>query len=298
MIIGDPNRDLRIALSSQLGQIGFPAVPHTDSLESIIEAAENDAVDMLVCDPSLPGGDFHELIQNIRKSAIGTNPFIIVMALISEPDHNKVKRAAACGVDEILTKPISAGKVIERIVRLTKSRKKFVVTEDYIGPNRGLAIEQQADGEVREMDAPNPLKLLVNGGDLNEYMEQVESGRVVVNEKALAVDAGKIDVLVDRLMPLYSMGMVDESILDELRLLAMTALDITTRLDGTHEAHVADLCKSMHTIAKRMMLNPTDPEPKDLQLMPQVSKAISLAFSGNEREADIAREIARSLLGE
>ena len=48
MAIGDPNRDMRLSLNSQLSQLGFPSLPQADNLAPIRKLAEENNLDVLV----------------------------------------------------------------------------------------------------------------------------------------------------------------------------------------------------------------------------------------------------------
>ncbi len=295
MVIGDPNRDLRVSLNSQLGQMGFPSVPHTDDLVSIKSMVEKNAVDLMVSDTSLPGVSFYDLVRGIRHAEVGDNPFVVIVALINNPDLEKVQKAIACGVDEILTKPVSSGKVMDRILKLTNRRKPFVVTSDYIGPNRRNEVREGTQ-DVPKIDAPNPLKFLTQGGSLADYMNAVNSTQSEINNRCIERYAFQVSYLVDQLMPKYVDGRAtQDSVQSDLGKLSETVSDIKGRLEGSRYSHVSALCQSMNDVVARMLKSPLEPNRRDLELMPEVSRAITLAFDADAEDAAIARDISESV---
>ena len=87
-------------------------------------------LDLIIVDADLPDGDVFETIAWMRNGDIGYNPFVPA--------------------------PISAGEVFKRILSIINDRKPFVVTSDYIGPDRRAS--KRRDPSVPLTDVPNTLR--------------------------------------------------------------------------------------------------------------------------------------------
>ena len=118
---------------------------------------------MLICGTEFPDGDACKFIAAIRHSEIGANPFIPVIATTWDPTPELVRKIIDSGADDLVVKPISVGHLLERVQSLVYKRKPFVVTTDYVGPDRHRTPSRMA--ETALIDVPNPLKARITGED-------------------------------------------------------------------------------------------------------------------------------------
>ena len=72
-----------------------------------------------------------------------------------------VRKFIDSGADDLIPKPISASRMIERIKLLIKSRKSFVVTTDYVGPERRKPSDRE--DTLPGVEVPNPLRAKATG---------------------------------------------------------------------------------------------------------------------------------------
>ena len=103
--------------------------------------------DIVICDADSRGGDLFELTSAIRNNQIGLNPFLSILALSWDPTERLVRDAANSGADFLIAAPFSPKQILDRIRSLVYNRAPFVVTSDYVGPDR-------RDGDQRESAAP------------------------------------------------------------------------------------------------------------------------------------------------
>ncbi|MCW9045759.1 MAG: response regulator [Alphaproteobacteria bacterium] len=295
MALGDQNRDLRQSLVAILRQHGFHNVVHSGTMPRIEEAAAASRTDLIVCDVDLPEGDLCQLAKDIRYNRMGSNPFVVIMVLADEPASDKVRNIINAGVDDLILKPISAGLIAERIVNLTKTRKKFIVTTDYIGPDRRKAGAPKREGqEIPQIDAPNPLAVKTSGGSLADMEEQMQAALHVINEQKVERHAFQIEYLVNKIMPIYRTGATKE-VTPLVQRLVDVSEDIRARLETTKYAHVSELCNTMHEVAERISKRPLKPERKDVGLLPNLAQAINKAFAADQQDVELARDISKSI---
>jgi len=294
LLVCDPNGFIRSALRAGLNSLGFRKVQDTGKYSEIVKAVESDSVDVLVCDEALPGGDLSELVRQIRNHKIGDNPFIIAIFITDTPTQKMISKAINSGVDDILLKPISTKIVYNRVLHLVSSRKPFVVTSTYIGPDRHKTPRE--DSKVPLIDVPNPLKIKATGEDSAERIqEEIDKFTKEINAQKMERNAAHIDYLVNFIHPHYSGGEPDKQIVQHLDDLRMASEDINRRLRGTSYEHVGELCLNMLDLANRIRKQFKKPETKDLELLPNLSAAIKMAFDPEKRTAELAREISDSM---
>ena len=295
LLLGDPSRMIRQGLKGALFTEGFRDILDTDKLPDIREAVAENRVDLLICDIHLSEGDVCHFISEIRHHLVGNNPFLIIIALIDAPDRETIARVIDAGFDDIVLKPISGGKLVERINLLVRKRKPFVVTTDYIGPTRRDG-KRENSIEIPEISVPNPVRIKAEGQVSLEGLQQaIDTVARMINEQKMERHAFQIDYLVDKIVPLYESETVDMRIVKRLDRLRYVTEDISRRQKGTAYSHVSDLCESFLGVINGIREKPLAPQPKDIKLLPQLAKAIKRAFESADDAVAVARDISESV---
>ncbi len=185
VVVGDPNRGVRDGIRGGLYGQGFRYIMITDRMSVVEIAVATNEVDLLICDVELPDGDLYDLTYRIRHHELGDNPFIVVTALITAPTLQMVKRVFDSGCDDLVPKPISTGLLFERVVNLTRNRKRFVVTSDYIGPNR-RARPRPGTQQILLIEVPNPLNAKATGDvNVDDLQRDIERVAEVLNQQKM-----------------------------------------------------------------------------------------------------------------
>lgn len=295
MVLGDINALARQGLKAALHGHGFRQIVDTGKVSVVAEALEEGAIDLLVCDIEMTDGNTCELIYKIRHHEIGNNPFIVVITLIPSPTQDLVMRVIDSGSDDLLVKPISPNLLMERVMRLVRGRKRFVVTTDYIGPNRRDG-PRPGTYVIPEIEVPNPVKSKAMGlVSAEDFQAVVDRAAAVINDHKMERHSVQIAYLVDKIIPLYSTGKADQVVVPLLDRLQYVSGDISRRLQGTDHEHVSELCLSMVNLVDNVHRSPLSADPKDLKLLPQLAKAIESAFEPTERAAELAHDISESM---
>ena len=293
VVVGDPSSMVRQAIKTALYQHGFRNIGDASRLPPIVEAVEADHLDLIICDTGLEEGDLCALTHAVRHHEIGRNPFIVVIAMVATATAPEILRIIDSGCDDVIAKPVSAGLLLERVTRLARRRKEFVITSDYIGPNR------RKDGRVESdtmslVDVPNPLKARITGGSANRFQQWIDEAARVVNEKKMQRQARYIATLVQEIGEAYQVNEPENAIYPLLDRLVTVSEDVSRRLRGSRFDHVGELCQSMVTLAHRVRSRSDDPSPVDLRLMPEVADAIRAAFAADQ-DAGMALDISASV---
>ena len=283
VLFGEIDRNARDGLKSALYHHGFRDVRITDSMSVIDETASNDAVDLLVCNTEYADGDVHDVIRKIRHHEIGSNPFVLIIMLTENLSKGTIRKAINSGPDDILAKPISAAKLYERIVNLTRDRKRFIVTSDYIGPDRRKTPRPGTE-KIPEIEVPNPLKILaLDDVHRNQLQEDIKRCSTLINELKIERYAVQIAYLAEQILSCYAGGMADADVTPHLNRLVSVSKDICCRLerfDHAKKDHKEALCQPMVELAGRVRADPSSRDPHDIDLLRQLAEDIRSAFHG------------------
>lgn len=295
VVIGEPNRQMRQSVKTALIDKGFRNIVDVASAKDVGEAIKTGDVDLLVCDMGLPDGSLCEIIRKCRHHEIGPNPFILVITLLENPTVAVVKQAFDAGTDDLIVKPFAPKQLLDRVLVLARGRKPFVVTHDYIGPDRR---KTQRDGDgvsATLIEVPNPLRAKAMGEMNPERLQQlIDSAAIMINEQKMERHAVQIAYLIDRILPTYEGGGGPH--LDQLlEQLLYVAEDLSRRLRGTRYSHVAELAMSLVGLTMRVRQAGNRPDQKDMDLLPKLCLAIERAFSRDARTADVAKQISQAV---
>ncbi|HEY9080937.1 response regulator [Magnetovibrio sp.] len=293
VVLAEPNSELRAGLKDSLHDIGFKNVQATGNLSQIVTAVKAGEADLLIADTTLPEGDFNKFVYELRHGCHGDNPFLVVITLINKPSRDVVQAAINSGADQVLAKPITAKGLTEKVAELTHSRKRFVVTTDYVGPDRRAA-HREGTMQIPQIDVPNPLHQRMSGSKNDSRNKRsVEAAKLIINEHKVQRHAYQIGWLLDHVMPeiaaLQADALPDGP--ENLKRLHNVSQDLCRRIKGTRFAHVTEMALTLCRMSEQA-LNEGLCE-NDMHLMGRMAEIIERAFDP-DREATAAEYNRRS----
>lgn len=316
LMLADTNGQVRHALKSALYREGFRDILDTASYVAVRETLARNLVDVVVTDVDLPGGDVCDLIHRVRHHKVGNNPFVVCIVLTSDPTQDLVRRMVDSGADDLVVKPCSADAMIQRVKTLTRGRKPFVVTHDYIGPDRRKG-QREGSQVIQLLDVPNPLwSKAVANSDTSGLQRLIDAATARINQQKMERYSQQVAYLAERIAPFIVDGRpkarsgpeFDEVVayLDKLRYVGE---DLGYRMRGTVYAHVSELALSLIGIAERIRAtlmgnmaaqgNPAAGyvDHRDVELLPKVAQALDRAFSADKSTAEAAHKISEQVRG-
>lgn len=294
LLLAEPNWQVRESIKSRLHHEGFRNVFTIDRIDKIRRAVEALELDLIIADTDLPDGDVCELFHAIRHHETGNNPFIAIIATSRSTHTDMVRRVIDSGADDLLVKPMSTDHLVARIKQLVRRRKPFLVTSTYIGPDRRR--QPTREGDPMLLEVPNPLHVKATGEAPPENIQDAISSAVIaINEQRIDRHAAEIRALAARIVEAHHQGRSAEQRGPDLERLLFVAEDIERRLAATRYDHVSELCGSLMRVAGALVQAGDTPNPKDLQLLPEVAQAVESAFRLGEGSAEISHDISRSV---
>jgi DNA-binding response OmpR family regulator len=156
-LIYDPVSANRTATRAALYALGFRRTETVPTLESMVDAIQKQAPDIVLAEAQGAADELCLAIQQLRQGAAGYNPFIVIMVTAWEKSAPLITKVVNSGADDLLLRPFSTALLGARIEAHIERRKGFVITTDYVGPDRRRDTGRSADGEL--FDPPNSLKM-------------------------------------------------------------------------------------------------------------------------------------------
>ncbi|MCK5165757.1 MAG: response regulator [Rhodospirillaceae bacterium] len=300
VIIVDSDRISRQTIRNILSDHGIKHITMASNMRDMIAVLDVNSPDLLIVDHEMPDGDLSDFVHKLRHYETKYNPFLPIIATAWSPTHDTVRDIIQSGVDHIVSKPLSAGQLMQRIKVLALARKPFIVTSQYIGPERRKK-DDERPSEATPVNVPNTLNIKATGsGEINPATLQAEVDACIkqVNIQKLERNAQQVSFLVDRIIPGLAMGGPDETTARSLDRLLYVSEDIARRMGGTPYAHVSELCNTMIDVTKRIIDAGDFPTPKDVELLKPVARSIQAGFDEKGEDAQrMAMEISKSVKG-
>ena len=194
----DPVAMNRNATRNVLYSLGFREIEGYSALEDLKRAMATRDFDLVVLEAAKPEDAALDFARRIRHSEVGRNPFVVVLVSTWSPEGHLVRAALNAGADDLLCRPYSTAGLGERLRTHVHARKGFVVTADYVGPDRRS--EASRPNSAEPIQVVNSLKLKsVEGKTGFEAQTAVQAGvaasRRVINDERMRRAAFQIGVI-------------------------------------------------------------------------------------------------------
>ncbi len=244
-LIYDPVSANRTATRAALYALGFRHTETVPTLEAMVESIQCQPPDIVLAEAQGAADELCQVIQQLRQGAAGYNPFIVIMVTAWEKSSALITKVINSGADDLLLRPFSTALLGTRIEAHIERRKRFVITTDYVGPDRRHDAARAQDGEL--FDPPNSLRMKAKDRiPPDAVAKRLDSELQMAREKLagekLRRDSFQICVLW-RLM--QEMNPEEPQFGADLEKLANLTRGIERRLADTGQQKAAEWCASI-----------------------------------------------------
>lgn len=127
---------MRRLLGEMLRGFGVRHVRYAHDVPGAIEHIYGARFDAVILDFFLGELDGADFAKHIRFDEDCCNRMVPILLITGMPDHHKVMRVLDAGINAMLAKPIAARDLYHRIHALIAKPQPFIITNDYVGPQR------------------------------------------------------------------------------------------------------------------------------------------------------------------
>jgi DNA-binding response OmpR family regulator len=159
VLIYDPVPSNRAATRSALYALGFRRTETVSTLEAFVESMQKSPPDIALCEAQGGAEELCNTIQQLRHGNTGHNPFVVILVTAWEKNTQMINRVIGSGADDLLLRPFSTALLGQRIESHVERRKGFVVTTDYVGPDRRKDSGRGPAANIELFEPPNSLKM-------------------------------------------------------------------------------------------------------------------------------------------
>ena len=244
-LVYDPVSANRTATRAVLYTLGFRSIESVATVEDCRQAIRNRPPDLVLCEAQGADAELCDMIQMLRQGATGYNPFIVIIVTAWEKTNALVSRVLNSGADDLVLRPFSTKLLGDRIETHIERRKGFVITPDYVGPDRRRDPDRPSSVEL--FVPPNSLKMKakerLSAEEATTRLDaELRTARDMLNSEKLRRDAFQICILW-RLMQEEIPG--EASYTEELTKLAKVTSGVAKRCRETEFEIAAEWCDSV-----------------------------------------------------
>jgi DNA-binding response OmpR family regulator len=146
VLIVDSNRFMRQIIRQVLHALNIRRIQEAaDSGEAfkILKTFDADIVTVDYNVTPLNGIEFAKMVRTAKDSP---NPYVPIIMVTAYAEQAVVCQSRDAGIDEFLTKPISAQSLYARIVAVIDRRRPFIRCKSYFGPDRHRRDDSEYQG--------------------------------------------------------------------------------------------------------------------------------------------------------
>ena len=279
--IGEPDDGARKELRQILNHAGLKQVSAHASLANLRAMMAQLSPDLIILADDLDPGVF-DFIRDIRHNRLGANPFVLITTLVA-PDHaDAVKAAMQAGTDDIIIKPVKEEQLLQRLKRVTVNRAAFVVTSDYLGPERRA---KNRPSTIRRINVLNTMMEKANGKDvgMEHIREAVDGSMNEVLQARLDSHGYRLGFVCNLILEAYESKTVTEDVHAKLNVLVDLLRDAAKTAERLEDRQLALLCGSLSKDVYLISEHYTEPTQRDIDLIQKLSRAVVSAVVGRQR---------------
>ena len=133
-LVVDDSELMRELIQEVLRSFGIGYVHSAPSAEDAMTILERDYFDVIVVDWQMEGMDGLRFIQNLRVNLPEPARRTPIIMCTGHSDRHHVLSARDAGVNQFLTKPVTAGELFDKLVEAVWDERPFIISDDYVGP--------------------------------------------------------------------------------------------------------------------------------------------------------------------
>ncbi|CAA7626081.1 response regulator [Magnetospirillum sp. SS-4] len=295
-LLRNPDPVTRKIVTGTLGNHGCRQIVVAEHGGEVEHHLKSDMIDLLICDADQGLQDACDSVRQMRNRADGDNAFALSVILTSRPDPETVTHLIDSGTDSILVKPFQPATLAMQIDTLIRSRRPFVITRDYVGPERRADGMRPGTESAPRLQVPNPLRETVTGGaNRDELRRRVRAAWEVVNEHRIERQAVQLIWLANRIRAALQARPPAEEAASLIAQLLHCTSELRLRVAGCGFDHVAHLATTMIEIAYGLGHNIDNPDSRWLSVLPKVADAIGAAFTRERDAVRSSRQISQTI---
>ena len=204
-----------------------------------------------------------------------------------------IDRVANSGADFILLVPFAPQQLLDRITSLVHHRVPYIVTSDYIGPDRRYKSREKS--EIPQIIVPNSLREKAIGiYNAKQFRSQIHGAISNINGHKMERHAVALAIHAEVLVQQFEMGR-DAVNINRLEQLQASVTDLRWCARDASLRPINELCDALQNVVIRIIEDAGNIPVKEFQLMKQLSYAVRQSFAVSDRDAVLVHDVAHAV---
>jgi two-component system, chemotaxis family, chemotaxis protein CheY len=145
VLVVDDNQYMRKMIRNLLVNCGIKDICEAADGIAALDSIRTMAPDVVILDWEMPMLSGPELVRIVRSPGVFPMPDIPIIILTGHCERWRVVEAVRLGVNEFLTKPVSAKALYDRLISITMQPRPVVQMGDYYGPEPRKLVPDAVD---------------------------------------------------------------------------------------------------------------------------------------------------------
>lgn len=281
VLVFDPVRGNMLTTRAILHGIGFRRIEGVMNRAQLDRRLKDPDISLLLIEAGDDVDRAVSLVRAIRLAEIEANPFVPVICTLWNGNGDAVTELMNAGADDVLLRPYSAARLLDRARWLVTNRQPFVVTSDYVGPDRARAATDKAFA-VEPFEVPNPLRDKASGAPSDPVAQQaaLEAARTRVDKERISKLARRIAMAAEvTIQASGHAGAGTGFVID----LIETSSELVKAAKRLKQDDVQDIAMVLEGVAARTA-TPGPERAEHAQLTRQLALALHAAYAAEETD--------------
>jgi two-component system, OmpR family, phosphate regulon response regulator PhoB len=277
-LVCEPSLPIRQGIRLALNNVGIRDLVEATTFLAAHKACQEGDHDFLVINQEIEGNETTFMMKDLRACALGRDPFILTVMLLSSREEPKVRAAIDCGPDDLLLIPFAPDQLMNRLRVLVERRKPFVVTHDYIGPDRRAAPRPGATSAT-QFQVPNPVRARGTNLPRDRYDRMKMDSIGIIGVERIKRLAATMDWECNALtVSIRDGNMTPESTYRSLFKLEQVAGELSKRVEK-QLGHTTETIDGLVEQCRKLKATPNKVAFSDIESITQTSRRISGTYS-------------------
>lgn len=288
----DPQANTLRLIKDVLTRLRISKIQGFTSKSGVAETLLGGTSDLILLDADQPESESFSLIRQVRNDPTSRNPFVCIIVTTWNPTAGVVSKAVNSGADGLLVKPASPRNIYDRVQACVEGRKKFVVTSDYVGPDRRKSARPGI--EIPLLDVPNTLRMKAIGHwNAAAGLEAVSAGLIGLREQKARRNSFQVPFLIEFSVAGMRREPPDPMSAEHLGRVPSVVTDLEHRFNpGELDSKVETACKAILALVDRIRKSEGGSGlDADLVQLQKLSYTLLRGFHPNRSVDELRREV-------
>ena len=135
-LVVEDDQETRELIVAMLEGTGIGQIERARNGQAALNDLRDFDPDIILCDVLMEPMDGITFTRRLRTQRDSRNPHVPVILLTAHTDRTTVIEARDAGVNAFVAKPVSIDEMRRKIELVIKDPRRFIRSEDYVGPDR------------------------------------------------------------------------------------------------------------------------------------------------------------------